>query len=108
MNIITRRFAIGIAAIAFSFTAATSATSQTTKMKTLKANPEKRVIVRGASQFRRLLSNRGGNMQAVIISCRPVSSEWCSGGFLTGCDRNKGVGSSDPEGGYVCTIPDAN
>jgi len=108
MNNFTQNFVIGATALMLSFTFVTSAVSQSATKKTLQTKEARGVIVRGAVEFRRLLSSRKGNKQAIVISCRPVSAEWCSGGFITGCIRNNGVGSSDPDGGYVCTIPDAD
>ena len=71
-----------------------------------RAKVEKRMNVRGPKQFRKALAKRQRQQQAVVISCKPVDSNWCNNGFVSGCAGAGGIGSSNPDGGHTCSFPD--
>ncbi|MEZ5832532.1 MAG: hypothetical protein R3D05_15270 [Dongiaceae bacterium] len=54
------------------------------------------------------LAAKGRNRQAIEISCKPASSDWCANGFVQACDKAKGGMSTDPDGGVTCSLPQYN
>ncbi len=47
--------------------------------------------------------------QAIVLSCSPASSTWCTGGFVTACNNADGglssVDDGSKEGTVACSLP---
>ncbi len=66
------------------------------------------VEVRNQREFDEALSTRGKGVRgaALVTTCSPGNSRWCtSGGFAKACDGAGGGMSTNPDGSVSCHVP---
>ncbi|WP_306258075.1 hypothetical protein [Pararhizobium sp. IMCC21322] len=108
MKHLVQGIAIAVAALMLSSTVGFTQSSKVEKRDNISIEAVKRVDVRGPKQFKRVLSGRVKGEGGGIVECQPINSKWCNVGFTKFCAESNGIGSSDPDGGLICTYPGAD
>lgn len=109
MKHLVQGISITIAALMLSATGSFAEASKVQKRDTtMGIKAVERVDVRGPRQFKRVLSGRVKGEGGGVVECQPIDSKWCNVGFPKFCAESNGIGSSDPDGGHICTYPGAD
>lgn len=105
MKHLAQGIALSVAALMLSASMGLAETSGVEKRDTLRLKQVERVNVRGPKQLKRVLSGRAKGETDGVVECQPINSKWCNVGFPKFCAESNGVGTSDPDGGLICTYP---
>lgn len=103
MKHLVQGITIAVAVLMLPATVGFAEASKVEKRDIIRMESVKRVGVRGPSHFKRVLSGRVKGDRGGVVECQPIDSKWCNEGFTKFCAESNGVGSSDPDGGLICT-----